>query len=93
MEMARVEISVPKDIMQFVATSDIDIQVKRNALLLYPYIENHTISHGKAAELLGMHKFDLINLYGKMGIIYYNMEINEVSEDVATIRKIRNQEE
>ena len=80
---------IPKDMTPFVTTSDTDIQLKRNALLLYPYIENSTISHGKAAELLGMPKFDLISLYGKMGIAYFNMAIDEVSEDVAAIRQVR----
>ena len=89
MEMTRVEIDIPKDMMPFVTTNNTDIQLKRNALILYPYIENRTISHGKAAELLGMPKFDLISLYGKMGIAYFNTDIDEVNEDVAVIRQVK----
>lgn len=42
----------------------------RNAMLLYPYIKNDTISHGKAAEMLGIPKMELIELYGSLGIAY-----------------------
>jgi len=45
-----------------------DLLIKRNVLLLYPFIANNTISHGKAAELLGMRKIDLIEVYEKMGL-------------------------
>lgn len=89
MEMTKVEINIPKDMKPFVITKDADIQLKRNALLLYPYIENNTISHGKAAELLGMHKLDLITLYGKMGLPYFDMDVEEVEEDARTIKKLR----
>jgi len=93
MEMARIEIVIPKEMVQFVITNDTDIQKKRNALLLYPYIENRTISHGKAAELLGIPKLDLIGLLSGMGIAYFNMDIDEVDGDIATIRQIRSKAE
>jgi predicted HTH domain antitoxin len=93
MEMTMIEINVPKDIIPYVLTKDEDVLLKRNALLLYPYIENSAISHGKAAELLGMHKLDLINLYGKMGLAYFNLKIDEVEEDVETIRRLRSKHE
>jgi len=93
MEMAMVEINIPKDMTQFVVTNDTEIQLKRNALLLYPFIENRTISHGKAAELLGMYKVDLISLYGKMGIAYFNMDIDEVNGDIEAIRQARRKAE
>ena len=89
MEMTTVEINVPKDMKPFIATKDTDTELKRNALLLYPYIENNTISHGKAAELLGMNKLDLIALYGKIGLAYFDMDIDEVEKDVETIKKLR----
>ena len=41
-------------------------------MILYPFIQNRTISHGKAAELLGIQKLDLIEFYGKLGIPYLN---------------------
>nr|WP_252198619.1 UPF0175 family protein [Clostridium sp. MCC353] len=58
-------------------------------MLLYPYIQDCTISHGKAAEILGMHKLDLIVLYGKMGLPYINESESELEQDIQAIRRIR----
>lgn len=40
---------------------------ERNAMLPYPYILKQVISHGRAAEILGIRKNDLIDIYDKMG--------------------------
>lgn len=58
MEMKKVEIDIPEGIVQYAVITDKDEQLKRNAMLVYPYIQNGTISHGKAAELLGIFKMD-----------------------------------
>ena len=63
--------------------------LKRNAMLVYPYIQDGSISHGKAAEMLGIGKFDLIVLYGKMGLPYLDETEDELEEDMETIRNIR----
>ena len=39
---------------------DKEEQITRNAMLVYPYIKRGVISHGKAAEMLGINKIDLI---------------------------------
>ena len=69
------------------------IYKSKETRLSYTFIENRTISHGKAAELLGMHKIDLISLYGKMGIAYFNMDIDEVNEDIEVVRQARRKAE
>lgn len=73
----------------FIFLADGEAQLKRNAMLLYPYIQDCTISHGKAAEILGMHKLDLIVLYGKMGLPYINESESELEQDIQAIRRIR----
>lgn len=69
--MVDVEIKVPAGARQYVLADT--TEKMRNALLLYPSIANDTISHGKAAELLGMDKMELIQIYGSLGIPYLNM--------------------
>lgn len=59
----------------------------RNALLLYPSIANHAISHGRAAELLGMGKMELIALYSRLGIPYLDMTDDEFEEEIRTVKK------
>ncbi len=55
----------------------------RCALLLYPSIADDTISHGK---LLGMHKTELIELYGSLGIPYLDMTDEEFDNEVKTVK-------
>ena len=49
--------------------------LRERAMLLYPAIVGLTISHGCAAELLEIHKWDLIGLYANMGIPYLNQTL------------------
>ena len=63
-------------------------ELRRNALLLYPFIKNKTISHGRAAEILGISKFALIDLYDKEGFSYFDLNIAEVNKDVETYQRL-----
>lgn len=89
MESAKIEISVPKEMIIYVNNKDKKEELKRNALILYPYIKDLTISHGRAAEILGIRKLDLITLYDEIGLPYLNMDISEVEEDVKTYQAIQ----
>jgi hypothetical protein len=60
----------------------------RNALLLYPYILNRKISHGKAAEILGIHKLELVDLYGKLGFSYFDQTMDELDDDLETFKQL-----
>lgn len=92
MEYATIEVKVPKDMQTFFSDSyvlDLDEELKRNALLLYSYVHNNIISHGRAAEILGIKKLDLINLYDEMGFPYFDMDISEVEKDMQTFENIK----
>ncbi|MCM1125829.1 MAG: hypothetical protein NC429_05100, partial [Lachnospiraceae bacterium] len=56
-EISLVNITVPTEMVSYVTMEDKDMELQRNALLLYPYIKNLTISHGRAAEMLGISKW------------------------------------
>ena len=45
-----VTIKVPVGMSKYLVTMNPETELTRNALLLYPYILNQTISHGRAAE-------------------------------------------
>ena len=55
-----VTIKVPVGMSKYLVTVNPETELTRNALLLYPYILNQTISHGRAAEILGIRKSELI---------------------------------
>lgn len=88
MTTTRVEIDIPETITEYVVLSDPSSIVTRNAMVLYPYIRKGFISHGKAAELLGMHKIDLIKIYSDMGLPYMDMTDEEFDEELETINEL-----
>lgn len=89
MDFAKVVLNVPKGLAPFVEIEDEKSQMIRNAMLLLPYIKGDVISHGKAAELLGVSKLDLITMYGSFGIPYFDATEENFLEDIAAVRTFR----
>lgn len=89
MTMTDVKIQVPADMVSYVAANDAQSELLRNAMLLYPYIKNLTISHGKAAEILGIRKYELIELYDNLGLPYMDQDIQEIEEEVQYWKKLK----
>ena len=75
MTFADVNIKVPEGMIMYLRPKNPRAELERNALLLYPYINDRTISHGKAAEILGIPKYDLI--------------ISEIENEVANWEKLK----
>lgn len=88
MTLTDVKISVPLEMVSYITSDDENMELERNALLLYPYIKNLIISHGKAAEILGIRKYELIEIYDRLGLAYLNMDIDEVEEEVSIYKKL-----
>jgi len=53
MEMTTVQLKVPVAMEPYIATKP-DGELVQLALLLHPFVKNETISHGRAAEILGI---------------------------------------
>ena len=84
-----VTIKVPVSMSKYLATSNPETELLRNALLLYPYILNQTISHGHAAEILGINKSELIDLYDKLGISYFDMILEDLENELNTFNQLK----
>jgi hypothetical protein len=89
MMMTDVNIKVPSGMVSYITATDETMELTRNALLLYPYIKNLTISHGKAAEILGIHKYQLIELYDNLGLAYLDMDMKEVEDEIQTWKNLK----
>ena len=77
---------------KYLVTVNPETELTRNALLLYPYILNQTISHGRAAEILGIRKSKLIDLYDKLGYSYFDMTLDDLDEELNTFRMLKKKE-
>ena len=87
--MTDVTIQVPDGMVMYLQPKNQHTELVRNALLLYPYINDDTISHGKAAEILGITKYELIELYDSLGLAYLSMDISEAEEEVKAWKKLK----
>jgi len=88
MRTVNIQITVPEGMSTYLNNMDYDQIFERNAMLLYPFIRNLTISHGRAAEILGVHKTDLIEFYDSMGIPYLDQSEEELMVDLATLDRV-----
>ena len=75
-------IQITTEMKPYINTNKSEIDFKQRALLLYPFIQNNTLSHGRAAEILGISKWALIQLYASMGIPYIDMDEAELKNDI-----------
>lgn len=87
--MITVDKELPNEMVTYALPQSKEEQLVRNAMMLYPYIRRGMISHGKAAEILGIFKMDLITLYGKMGLSYIEMTDEELEEELETVNYLK----
>ena len=84
-----ITIRVPVGMKQYLDDTNVETELIRNALLLYPYIANCTISHGRAAEILGIRKSELIDIYDKLEYSYFDMTMDDLDKDLETFRQLK----
>ena len=84
-----VTIKVPVGMSKYLVTINPEAELTRHALLLYPYILDQTISHGRAAEILGIRKSELIDLYDKLGYSYFDMIMDDLDNEMNTFRELK----
>lgn len=89
MTTVMVPMNVPVGMAPYLnSINDSESVFARNAMLLYPFIKNMTISHGRAAEILGVRKTDLIGFYDSMGISFLNQSRQDLINDIQTLDKV-----
>ena len=84
-----ITIKVPVEMRKYLEELSPELELRRNALLLYPYILNQSISHGRAAEILGIGKTELLDIYDKLGYSYLDLIQDELEEDIDTYLQLK----
>ena len=87
-----VTIRVPVGMSKYLKAMDSETELIRNAFLLYPYIQDQTISHGGVAEILGIRKSELIDIYDKLGYSYLDITMEELDLEMETFRQLKKRE-
>ena len=84
-----ITIEVPVGMSKYLEVINPELELTRNALLLYPYILNQTISHGRAAEIIGIRKSELIDLYDKLGYSYFDIIQDDLYDELNSFRELK----
>ena len=84
-----ITIEVPVGMSKYLEVINPELEFTRNALLLYPYILNQTISHGRAEEILVIRKSELIDLYDKLGYSYFDIIQDDLDDELNTFRELK----
>ncbi len=89
MERITIPVAMPKDMVSYLDVEKNGLSFEQSAMLLYPLIQNCVISHGRAAEILGVRKWTLIEFYDKMGIPYLNQSREDLDAEIAGFAVLR----
>ncbi|MDO4840384.1 MAG: hypothetical protein Q3990_06890 [Desulfovibrionaceae bacterium] len=53
------------------------------------HIVNQTTSHGRAAQIPGIRKSELIDLYDQIGYSYFDMTMDDLDAELNTYRELK----
>ena len=85
-----VTINVPVGMSKYLSSVNSETELIRNALLLYPYILDQTISHGRAAEILEITKSGLIDIYDRLGYSYLDKTMDSLESELEMYQMLLN---
>ncbi|MEK6673321.1 MAG: UPF0175 family protein [Nitrospirota bacterium] len=87
MTLRKLEITFPSEVLDTLETTYQDsAEAIKEAAVLELYREGK-ISSGKAAEILGMERFEFIKYAGMKGIPYIRMTSKELVDEVGLLQK------
>ena len=87
MPLKKLELSFPSEVLDMLATTyQQSAEVIREAAVLELYREGK-LSSGKAAEILGMERFEFIRYAGIKGIPYIRLTPEELEEEAGLLKK------
>ena len=88
MSIAEIKIKVPEQMLAYLQPETNQEELQRNAMIMYPYIKNGVLSHGRVAQILGMKKWDLIELYNHFGFPYLS-SVSDFEDDIKTVEELK----
>lgn len=77
--------------LSFVAKKKKDIPKRLTELSILELYRRKEISSGKAAQLLGMERFEFVRYASRLGIPFFDMSVEELERDVEAARRMYEQ--
>ena len=84
----QISIALDEKFLSFVAKKREDIPEKLKELSVLELYRRKDISSGKAAELLGMKRFEFIKYASRLGIPFFDMSKEELEKDLEAAKKV-----
>jgi predicted HTH domain antitoxin len=83
----RVELELPDELLELFESEDVVARAAREALVL-DLLNRGEISHGKAAELLDIDRWELPDLLARHGLPILRETPEELRQDVENLRRV-----
>jgi predicted HTH domain antitoxin len=87
----QISIVLDEKFLSFIAKKKKDIPQRLRELSILELYRRKEISSGKAAELLGMQRFEFVRYASRLGIPFFDMSKEELERDLEALRKIYKQ--
>ena len=82
MELITVTMKIPEGMAPFLEDESSEQRFQRNAMFLYSLIQDQRISYGRAAEILGVSKWSLIEFFNQMGVPYLKQVCSTFTKEI-----------
>ena len=87
----QISVALDEKFLSFVAKKRKDIPEKLKELSILELYRRKEISSGKAAELLGMERFEFVRYASRLGIPFFDMSKEELEKDLEVTKRIYEQ--
>jgi len=86
-----IPVALEEKFLSFVAKRKKDIPGRLKELSILELYRRKEISSGKAAELLGMERFEFVRYASRLGIPFFDISKEELQRDLKTAKRIYEQ--
>jgi predicted HTH domain antitoxin len=86
MSTLKIELELPEEIVEYLGTQELDKSIKE--LIVLNLLREHKISQGKAKEILGISKSELIELMMLHSIPAIDLSTEELKEELKRSEEI-----
>lgn len=86
--MATIQIDLDEGLVSLLREMNGSVEAAARELIVLELYRRHDISRGRAAELLGMPLLSFIQLSGRLGIPYFDMDAEEWEREMQTLNHL-----